>query len=188
MDRCNEGAAGATAPRSALPSVQGEVCRSPGSPAFALSPSGPSMSSFIDAVHFTLVKFVVRKAPVQFPKELACTDGIVITQRRDRQHQLRKWLEVMPVKRRLANLLHAPLPIDVRARHSQKNTQRRRFQAQQIVLQTRAKVRVGSVRFRRYQSLGINTALLRVAQRGEVLLFDQTCIIGAQAEGHRLDE
>src|ERR1700723_653972 len=100
MDRCNEGAAWATAPRSGRLPVQDEVCRSPGSPALALSPSGPSMSSFIDAAHFALVKFVVRKAPVQFPKELACTDGIVITQRRHRQHQLRKWLQVMPVKRR----------------------------------------------------------------------------------------
>jgi hypothetical protein len=79
MDRCNAGAAGATAPRSALLPVEDEVCRSPGSPALALSPSGPSMSSFIDAVHFARVKFVVRKAPVQFPKKLACTDGIVIT-------------------------------------------------------------------------------------------------------------
>src|ERR1700690_986418 len=127
MDRCNEGAAGATAPRSALRPVQDEVCRSPGSPALALSLSGPSMSSFIDAIHFARVKFVVRKARVQFPKELACTDGILITQCRPRQQQLRKWLQVMPVKRRLANLLHAPLPIDVRARHSQKNTQRRRL-------------------------------------------------------------
>src|ERR1019366_10587832 len=112
MDRCNEGAAGATAPRSARLPVQGEVCRSPGSPAFALSPPGPSMFSFIDAVHFTLVKFVVRKAPVQFPKELACTGGIVITQCRHRQQQLRKWIQLIPVTRRLANLSPAPLSID----------------------------------------------------------------------------
>ena len=92
------------------------------------------------------------------------------------------------MKRRLANLFQASLAINVRARHSQENTQRRRLQAQQIVLHARTKVRVGSLRLRLYQSLGKDAALLRVAQRGEGLLFDQTRIIGAQAEGQRLDE
>ena len=85
---------------------------------------------------------------MQFPKEFACTDGIVIAQRRHRQQQLCKWLQVMTVKRRLANLFKAPLAIDVRARHSQENTQRRGLQAQEIVLHTRTKVRVGSLRLR----------------------------------------
>ena len=72
------------------------------------------MRSFIDAVHLSGVQFVVRKAPVQFPNEFACTDGIVIAQRRHRQQHLCKWLQVMTVKRRLANLLQASLAIDVR--------------------------------------------------------------------------
>src|ERR1700722_10144496 len=39
--------------------------------------SAPSTCSFIDSVHFTHVQFVVWKAPMQFPKEFARTDGIV---------------------------------------------------------------------------------------------------------------
>ncbi len=76
--------------------------------------------------------------------------GIVIAQRR--QQQLCKWLQVMTVKPRLANLLQDSLAIDVRARHSQENTQRRRLQTQQIVLHARTKVRVGSLRLRLHQS------------------------------------
>src|ERR1700733_4367007 len=86
--------------------------------------SAPSTPSLIDAVHLARVQYVVRKAPVQFPKEFARTDGIVIAQRRHSQQQVCKWLQVMTVNRRLADLLQAPLAVNVRARHSQENTQR----------------------------------------------------------------
>src|ERR1700734_3863117 len=52
----------------------------------------PSTRSFIDAFHLARVQFVVRKAPVQFPKQLACTNGIVIAQRSHREQQLCEWL------------------------------------------------------------------------------------------------
>src|ERR1700733_14246434 len=136
--------------------------------------SAPSTCSFIDSVLFTHVQFVVWKAPMQFPKEFARTDGIVIAQRRHRQQQLCKWLQVMTVKCCLANLFEAPLAINVRARHSQENTQRRRLQAQEIVLHTRTKRRVASLSLRLQQSLGKDACLLCVAQRGRGLLFDQS--------------
>ena len=80
---------------------------------------------------------------MQFPKDFACPGRIVIAQRSHGQQQLRKWLQVVTVQRRLANLLQAPLAINVRARHSQENTQRRRLQAQKIVLQARTQIRIG---------------------------------------------
>ncbi len=115
-------------------------------------------------------------------------DRIFIAQRRHRQQHLCKWLQIMTAKRCLANLLQAPLAINVRARHSQQNTERRWLQAQQIVLHPRTKVRVGSFRLRLYHFLGKDAALLRLTQRGERLLFDQTRVIGAQAQSQRLDE
>jgi hypothetical protein len=62
------------------------------------------MRAFVDAVDLARVQFVVWKALVEFRKNFPGTDGIVIPQRRARQHQLGKRLQIVTVKRRLANL------------------------------------------------------------------------------------
>jgi len=55
------------------------------------------MRVFIDAFDLARVQFVIRKVLVEFPKEFSCTDGIVIPQRRARQQQLCKRLQIMTV-------------------------------------------------------------------------------------------
>ena len=108
---------------------------------------------------------------MQFFEELVGAAWVVVAQGGYREQELREWLEVIAMLRRLADFRDALIAVDVRAGHPQKNTQGRCLEAQQVIFETRPQVGVERLRVGREQPIGEGPALFGVSRARRTIVF-----------------